>query len=271
VFASRKRKEEPEEEVVSGLGGLGFEATRRKAETGGGTGAGLGLGLDSSMSNMETMMSGYISMMEELVESPDFDTLVTPDSLRQMLDAVPGAAGMASQVKAILESPQFADPAVLRATLREGVRTMKAYSSQMLEVFSDPSKMTEMLAQLPEEQRSAITALMSGDMSQLTSMLGQTGLGGSQKKLLDSMLSGDTAALNEAAAEVLYDSDQIEAARLEFLKEPALAEMFGISKEVLEDSEQWAAVMKEGLGGLMAGGDDGEAEAKQTVGKRRSA
>lgn len=202
--------------------------------------------VDSSA--LESVFESYISVMEKLVDSPDFETMVTPESLRRIFDSMPGGLGASAAMSQLLESPQFQDPEVLRQTIREGIRTMKTYSKQLLEVFSQPEKLAELMAQLPAESQAAMKAILSGDMSQMQDIVSALpGLSGAQKKMLGGMLGGDTASMAEAASQVFEDSDQIEAARLEFLKEPSLAEMFGIPKEVLQDKKKWAAMMSEGL------------------------
>jgi hypothetical protein len=90
-----------------------------------------------------------------------------------------------------------------------------------------------------------------------------------QKKMLDTMLEGNTGGVVDAVKEVLQDEDQIEQARLEFLKEPSLAEMMNIPLDVLQDKEKWAEMMRSGLEGLTEVED--ASEVKPMAGNRRSA
>ena len=232
---------------MTGFGG--FEASRRVAERRGAAGTFSGEASETADSSaLEAVLESYISVMEELVDSPDFERLVTPESLRQIFDSMPGGLGASAAMSQLLDSPQFQDPEVLRKTIREGIRTMKAYSKQLLEVFTNPERLAEVVDQLPAESQAALRAMLSGDLSQMRDIVSALpGLSGAQKQMLGSMLGGDTASMAEAASQVFEDSDQIEAARLEFLKEPSMAEMFGIPREVLNDKKKWAAMMAEGL------------------------
>jgi hypothetical protein len=158
------------EEVVDLRAERGFEASRRSAQGASlSQGAGLAAGLEAlgGGGGLEAIFEGYIKMMEDLIDSPDFATLVTPDMLKQMFDKVPGGMGSSPEIVQLLDSPQFQDPKVLRQTMREGVRTMRTYSKQMLEVFSDPGKMGEVLDQLPAGSKEVLEAILGGDTSKL--------------------------------------------------------------------------------------------------------
>ena len=48
-------------------------------------------GIDGNLGEtIENMLNTYLTMMEELVESPEFETLVTPEAIATMFDQVPG-------------------------------------------------------------------------------------------------------------------------------------------------------------------------------------
>lgn len=63
--------------------------------------------------------------------------------------------GLSSQPElvAMLDSPQLKDPAVLKETIQQGLQTIRGYSSEILEFFSSPDKISTMLDQLPDEVR----------------------------------------------------------------------------------------------------------------------
>lgn len=82
-----------------------------------------------------------------------------------------------------------------------------------------------------------------------------------------SLLDGNTDALEAEMQKVLQDDKQVEAARLQFLESPELAEAMGIPMEILQDPELWAKTMAEGANAIM-GASAGEAGAG-AGGKRR--
>lgn len=74
-----------------------------------------------------------------------------------------------------------------------------------------------------------------------------------------SLLDGNTDALEAEVQKVLQDESQVEAARLQFLESPELAEAMGIPLELLRDPEQWAKTMAEGASAIV-GASAGNAE-----------
>jgi hypothetical protein len=67
---------------------------------------------------IETMINMYISMMEELIESPEFETLVTPEAIKSMFGQIPGLSSQPELV-AMLDSPQLNDPRLLKQTIQQ--------------------------------------------------------------------------------------------------------------------------------------------------------
>lgn len=61
------------------------------------------------------------------------------------------------------------------------------------------------------------------------------------------LLNGDSVGLKSQIDSLLGTPNQIEAARLQFLENPELAEAMGLPMDVLHDSEQFAALMAEGI------------------------
>lgn len=208
---------------------------------------------DSPSNEISKMIDAYISTMEELVNSPQFADLITPDTIRSMTQQIPGLSSF-PEILTMIESPQFQDPEILKQTIKEGIKLIKAYSSQFLEILNDPSKIDELLAQLPLETRQAAEKLMSGDMTEFKSMIDNIpGLGSAQKKLLDDMMSGKTSTadgLVDTVKELLADGSQIEEARQQFLQDPSMAEALGIPMEVVRDKKAWVELMQEQMKSL---------------------
>ena len=119
--------------------------------------------------------------------------------------------------------------------------------------------------QLPPQARTAIEGLMSGDMSGLKNMLASIpGIDESQRAMLSNMLDGNMGDLkgiaSQAAKTMLnnFDSSQTEAARQQFLANPQMAEMIGLTEDVLNDKAKFEELMSQGMEALMtaATGDD---------------
>jgi hypothetical protein len=96
-----------------------------------------------------------------------------------------------------------------------------------------------------------------------------TGLDATQRRLLLSLLDGNTDALEAEMQKVLSDESQVEAARLQFLEAPELAEAMGIPADLLQDADRWAETMAQGADALLNGA--GAAKGTQTATKKRTA
>ena len=281
-FAARgmwgsKRKRDEDEDVDNISGGFGSEfgagskvipARQTKAIDLDGVDA--SIASQSGMGeSIESMMNMYLNMMEELVESPDFETMITPDAIAAMFDQIPGLSDY-PELAAMLDSPALKDPALLRQTIVQGMQTIRSYSSEIVAFFNSPEKIREVLQQLPDEIKGPVNALMQGDMSGVKDLLANIpGLGAGQQDILMSLLDGNMEGLASSAKKIMSDPDQTEAARQQFLANPGMAEMFGISNDVINDKSKFEELMAEGMDSLLAGGDDKETEEPTAKGKGR--
>lgn len=205
---------------------------------------------ESSMFALFSMFETYLDQMEAFVESPQFSETVTPDLVKSMFDQIPGMA-TSPQLMETLNSDKFSDPSAFKETVRLGLSSIRTYLVSFKEIMNDPVKLKEALDLIPEEYRGLMDQLMSGDTSGLQSMLSSLpGVTDANKQMLESMLTGDSAKLSNTLKSVFEDNSQLELARQQFLQNPELAEAFGISLDILQDKDQWASLMKEGLAAL---------------------
>jgi hypothetical protein len=151
--------------------------TAQTAQTGGGMGGmgdlqGMMAGLQGmgGGGNMEEMLIMYLNMFEEVIDGDDFENVVNPEAIRAMIDQFPGA-GDTAEVAALLSSPQFNDPALLRQTMKEGIRMIKSSVGDIIAMMSDPEKIAALLQQLPPEAQAIVQSLQSGDMSGLKDLI----------------------------------------------------------------------------------------------------
>ena len=253
------------EAEVDTFGARTTNNNRAAATTTGGNDLGSMMGSDVA-DTVSNLLNMYLKMMEELVHSPDFETLVTPETMKTMFANLPG--GMLDsnpEIAALLDSPQFTDPVLLKQTVLQGVEAIKLYSGEIVGMFNNPEKLMQMMDQLPPQARTAIEGLMSGDMSGLKNMLASIpGIDESQRAMLSNMLDGNMGDLkgiaSQAAKTMLnnFDSSQTEAARQQFLANPQMAEMIGLTEDVLNDKAKFEELMSQGMEALMtaATGDD---------------
>lgn len=83
--------------------------------------------------------------------------------------------------------------------------------------------------------------------------MSSSGLDASQRRLLISLLDGNTDVLAAELQKVVGDEGQVAAARLQFLEAPELAEAMGLPREVLEDPVRWAQAVSESAEALLGG------------------
>jgi hypothetical protein len=205
-------------------------------------------------STIASFIDMYINMMEEVVNSPDFESSVTPEMIKSIISKVPALTSN-PELAQMLDSPQFNDPTLLKQTITDGLSTIRAYSSQIVDTFSDPEKLSALLSQIPEELRTVVDGLMNGDTSAVKDLIANIpGLEPAQKRMMLDMLDGNTGSIADNVKKVLGDPSQIEAARQQFLTNPSMAEMFGITEDILRDKKKFAALMADGMDALAAGG-----------------
>ncbi len=209
-----------------------------------------------------SLLTTYLKMMEELVNSPDFETMVTPETMQAMFSKLPGLSD-SPEIAAMLDSPQFTDPTLLKQTVMQGVEAIKMYSSNIVEMFNNPEQLMQMLDQLPVEAKTAVEGMLQGDMSGLKGMLASIpGIDESQRGMLMDLLDGNVQGMASQAKNMLqnFDSSQTEAARQQFLANPAMAEMLGLTEDVLNDKDQFDALMAQGMEALMGAADTATAD-----------
>lgn len=274
--SKRKRDEDEDIDDIAGDMGAGFEVRHKMASNqqpdSRKAGAGSLNSLLSSESSglgesIESMLNVYLNLMEELVDSPDFDTMVTPEALATILEQIPGLSSN-PEVSALLDSPAFTDPKQLKQTILQGMQAIRGYSSEIVDFFNSPEKIEMLLEQLPEEFKAPVAAMMQGDMSGIKKMLKKIpGLGAAQTDMLMNLFDGNVEAMVSGAKKLMSDPAQTEIARQQFLDNPGMAEMFGISQEVVNDKAQFAALMATGMNSLLAGGAGGEDEVVGSKGR----
>lgn len=282
IWGSRKKREEDVEVPASG-----FEASRRQAAAAAayrqsegagvarradstGAGAGSGFGSANFGNEMRAVIEKYLGMMEEAIESPEFQTSVTPEVLRNMLDQIPGLADN-PQVLAIIDSPEFTDPDKLMQTIRTGLASMRAYTDEIVGVLNSPAKMAELVEQLPAEFRGAVQGLLRGDSSGVLELLdGIPNMTAAQKSMVKSLLSGNTKGIEQSLKSVLGDKSQLEAARQQLLANPEMMEMMGIDASVLQDKRKFAELMSKGMDAFAdLSSDDAAEEDEAPLGGKR--
>lgn len=260
-----KRRREVEEADVESDGEIldGFEASRRNFETrrqnpasqtgrssvsrGGSVASGGGLSMPSKDQIMMAV-DAYIDVMESMMNNPEFEKAMTIENIKSMV----ANFGLSDnpEISKLFESDEFSNPDVLKATVIEGIRSIKAYSSQIAEMLSDPDQVAALLEQLPDEFKEMAKSMMTGDMSAVKELIKKLpGLDRSQKKMLTAMLDSqaDPSKVGSAVSELLGDPEQVEAARQQMLENPTMAEMMGVPMEVLQDKKKFAELLAEGL------------------------
>ena len=121
---------------------------------------------ESTVQSIEEVFNAYLKIVEDLLISDDFHTVVNPDSIMSMMSQVPGYADN-DQLTSIFASPEFNDPELLKKTVSDGVQMLRIYSEEILDTFRNPMKFSAFLEQLPPEMVELIRGLKSGDTSVL--------------------------------------------------------------------------------------------------------
>lgn len=253
MWGSRKKREEQEVQP-----GGGFEASRRAAAANLNSGnrannaeldilgAQGGLGSKKVARQIKTLINSYIKIMEQAVSTPEFKDTVTPESIRRMLDNVPGLSSN-PQIAAIIDSPDFTDPEKLMDIIQTGIEAMKTHTDAIVDLLSNPEQMKALVDQLPVEYQDAARGLMNGDTSAITNLLDALPLAADQKQMVQNLISGNKQGLQQNLKSVLGDSDKLEETRQHMLEHPEMLEAFGLDPSILTDKARFAEMMEQGL------------------------
>jgi hypothetical protein len=122
---------------------------------------------DKLFQNFDAIVDIYTSSIKELTANPKFNEIVSPESIRKFFDMVPGLADN-PEVKAVLDSPQFTDPELLKTTILEGINTIKESAPEIKALLSNPATIASIMEQIPPEYSGLLESLLSGDMNALT-------------------------------------------------------------------------------------------------------
>jgi hypothetical protein len=272
IWGSRRKRESEEESIRDSSDDINtFEQANRVASAQAASRRKRPAAASSSSSSLLSMQEGlgdkvkelieaYVNFMEEIVESPEYDEHINPKTIRTLFDQFSqgasfdslGAAG--NEVKAMLESPQFTDPILLKKTIKDGIQMLKQYSSTITAMLNDPEQLQQLISQLPPDMQILLESFMSGDTSGLKSLIDQMpGLQPEHKKMISDLLDGNSEVFNKEVQSSLgnmmnaLDYDQIEAARLQLLDNLEIASSFGITEDVIQDKEKFHELVQEGL------------------------
>ena len=245
MWGSRKRKEEEEEAATDFKDSLKMASISQDG------------GIESRVSKASDVRSGgtdiamfletYISMMEKMMDSEDFEKMVTPDTIKGMLNNLPKLA-QNPQLSEVLDSPQFQDPALLKQTMREGLKAVRQYASQLVDIMKNPSQLEAFISNIPTEFQEPVRLLASGDVDGIKNMImNLPGIDTKQKNMLSNLLEGNTKEYENTLQDMFSDPITIEAARQQFLADPSMAEMLGIPADILNNKRKWANYMKESM------------------------
>lgn len=252
--AKRKRKDEEDAEPTLDFIESQVKAveSQRKTQLKKGTYGG-SLSANKKSTEIAELFESYISMMEKMIDTPDFEDMLNAEGLLQMFSAVPGVSGN-PEIAKLLSSPEFQNPAFLKMTIVNGIQVMRQYANEFIEAMNDPQLLQQFLAQLPAEYSEAIQQFIGGDLTGMKSLIASLpGVSTQQQKMLLNLLEGDAKGAKDSVDKLLSDPDEIEKARQQFLADPSMAEMIGVPNDVLTDKKKWAAYMEESKKALQDG------------------
>ena len=162
MWGSRRKREEADEIVASP--DTAMKRNGKSSRRGGAKNSRMPSSFDSSQ--LEETLNLYLNSFEEVMNSDDFDAMVNPNSIRNMMMQFPGAADV-PELQSLFSMAEFSDPELLKATMREGLTLAKRSSREIIELLSDPEKMEELVGQFPPEVKALIEALRTGDFTAL--------------------------------------------------------------------------------------------------------
>jgi len=275
MWGSKRKREEAEAAAAQVQADGGFETSRRAAAAAlssrdlGGSGATEsggrgGLGSKQFGDQIRLLIETYVDLMEKAIMSPEFASNVTPETVKTMLDQVPGLADN-PQIAAVINSPEFTDPDKLLETVRSGISALKMYTNDIVAMLNDPQQVSQMLDQLPVEYQGVMRRLMDGDKSALEDLIEMApNLTHEARKMMRKLLDGDMAGVISETKSMLKGpkaNSQIEDARQMLLNNPEMLAQMGLDISTVSDPAAFQELMSSSMDQLMnmaEGGDAGD-------------
>jgi hypothetical protein len=119
---------------------------------------------------VEGLFEAYMKIVEDLLATEEFDTLVNPETVANMLNQIPGLSEN-QELSDLFASPDFTNPKLLKKTIRKGMKMLREYSGEIISILNDPVKLAATLEQLPPEVTEILEGLKSGDTTAIENFI----------------------------------------------------------------------------------------------------
>lgn len=211
--------------------------------------------------DIDTVVDSISAALRDFVASDEFDNLVTPDSIQQIISQLPQEFKEISAFQDVFASEYFTNPVSLKLQLLDGINMIGMKVRELRDTMNDRGSIAEFLGGVPHEFKQLLSTLLTGgdilgNLSRLVNTL--PGLSGEQRALILSIISSsensDTTTGSTTApvaanlmTEMLQQVDDalIEQIRSEYISNPEVAEVLlaglDLDPALLLDQEQFAA------------------------------
>ena len=168
MWGSRKKKEDTQEEIIKPARSSKMDILDKlnKQKSGHKYRSSISNKVTAQVAEFEDLFNMYLNSFEDMLESADFETIVNPQSIRQLFDQFPEASDI-PEISSLLNMPEFNDPVQLKMAMREGLKVARSSSGEISALLSDPEKLSELLSHLPPEIKKLVDGLRTGDFTSL--------------------------------------------------------------------------------------------------------
>jgi uncharacterized protein YneF (UPF0154 family) len=208
--------------------------------------------IQSQMNSLMSSVHTFITIMEQLPDSPQFDLLVNPDTLDAILQQMPSNADNA-QIQEVMETLRNQGPEELKETYLNGIKIFKKYFYDIVSLIDNPDQLQDAINELPIEFQPIIRGLLNGDFSPLKSRIQhETKLDPSIKKILLSLLDGNNAGAIEGIKQFLKENPEIvENIRKQLLTNIEILQLMNISEDIVKNKRAWSNMIDNTLDSVM--------------------
>jgi hypothetical protein len=123
-----------------------------------------------SIPDMLQFYSLFLSKMEEMVVSDQFEEYINQDTIKDILSKVT-ELNENIDLDGIIDKDSLNDMTYLKAKLLEGLSIAKEFLSEATAAMNNPQKLEEVMEGLPKEFREVIEGLMKGDTSPIRELV----------------------------------------------------------------------------------------------------
>jgi hypothetical protein len=173
---------------------------------------------------LEHSFEAVLTLLEEIIESDEFQHIVTYDNLQELLSDIPMLANNPQMREMLSHKDIQTNPTIFKNFLRHSLISMKELSNEIIYVVTNK----HFQKNIPPEFHSIFQILLDGNFQELKPFIDNIpGITSNQKLFLTSLLDNDVLGITKGVNSIFESKDDIEVMRRSLLENPSLMLLAG--------------------------------------------